>query len=117
VIVLGERAVGFIQTYLVDDHPEFASRIDVGENVAGVDLLLAEEELMGKGLGSESLRAFVGGVVFARPETIACIADPDVRNTASIRAFDKAGFRRVRDFFDPSDGETHALVRRDRTSR
>jgi RimJ/RimL family protein N-acetyltransferase len=116
LIMLGKRAVGFIQTYLLDNDPEFASRVDVGDNVAGVDLFLAEEELTGRGLGSEALRAFVGEVVFARPETTACIADPDVRNSASIRAFEKAGFRRVRDFFDPSDGETHALVRRDRTS-
>jgi RimJ/RimL family protein N-acetyltransferase len=116
VIMLGDRAAGFIQTYLVSDHPEFARRVDVGQDVAGVDLFLADEELTGQGLGSETLRTFVRDVVFERQETIACIADPDSRNTASLRAFEKAGFRRVRDFFDPTDGRQHTLVRVDRPS-
>jgi aminoglycoside 6'-N-acetyltransferase len=117
VIMLGDRAAGFIQTYLVSDHPEFARRVDVGEDVAGVDLFLADVELTGKGLGSETLRTFVLDVVFARQETSACIADPDTRNTASLRAFEKAGFRRVRAFFDPTDGREHTLVRLDRPAR
>ena len=60
------------------------------------------------------IRTFVSQVVFTRPETRACVADPDVRNHASIRAFEKAGFRRVRDYHDPDDGELHALVRVER---
>ena len=114
LILLDGREIGFIQKYLVSDHPEYAARVRVGPGVAGVDLFVAEEELTGKGLGVEVLRRFVEDVVFARPETTACIADPDVRNTASIRAFEKAGFRRVGEFFDPSDGERHALVRLER---
>jgi hypothetical protein len=33
---------------------------------------------------------------------------------ASVRAFEKAGFRLVREFLDPEDGKRHVLVRRDR---
>jgi len=47
--------------------------------------------------------------------TLACTADPDVKNTASLRAFEKAGFRAVREFVDPDDNELHALVRRERS--
>jgi aminoglycoside 6'-N-acetyltransferase len=114
LILLDDRPVGFIQTYLVTDHPEYADLVGVGSGVAGVDLFIADEELTGKGLGPEVLLRFLGEVVFSEPGTIACIADPDVRNTASIRAFEKAGFRRAGEFFDPSDGETHALLRLDR---
>jgi RimJ/RimL family protein N-acetyltransferase len=113
-IWLDDRPIGFIQTYLVPNHPDFAERIGVDEDVAGVDLFIADEELIGKGLGTEVLRAFTEDVVFARPETVACIADPDARNTVSLRAFEKAGFRAVREFFDPEDGRTHVLVRLDR---
>jgi aminoglycoside 6'-N-acetyltransferase len=116
LIMLGERRVGFIQTYLVADYPRYANRIEVGDDIAGVDLFIADEALTGKGIGSEALRAFVRDVIFARPETIACVADPDVRNTVSIRAFEKAGFRKVGEVFGPSAGETHALMRVDRTS-
>lgn len=52
--------------------------------------------------------------MFARLATVACIADPDVRNTPSIRAFEKAGFRVVGEFFDQSEGGAHALMRLDR---
>jgi aminoglycoside 6'-N-acetyltransferase len=114
LILLDGRPVGFIQAYLVADHPEFAARVGLGAGVAGVDLFVGEEELTGKGLGSEVIRAFVRDVVFAEPATIACIADPDVRNAASIRAFEKAGFRRVGEFLDPSDRQLHALVRLER---
>jgi aminoglycoside 6'-N-acetyltransferase len=114
LILLDDRPVGFIQSYLLADHPDFSALVGLGAGVAGVDLFIGEEELTGKGLGSEVLRAFVRDVVFAEPATTACIADPDVRNVASIRAFEKAGFRRAGEFFDPSDGELHALVRLDR---
>ena len=46
--------------------------------------------------------------------THACIADPDAQNIASLRAFEKAGFRRIREFVDPNDRRTHTLVRFDR---
>jgi RimJ/RimL family protein N-acetyltransferase len=114
LILLDGRAIGFIQTYLVSDYPEYAALVRVGEHVAGVDLFIADSTLTGKGVGSEALHAFTRDVVFSRDTTIACVADPDVRNVASIRAFEKAGFSVVREFLDPSDGETHALVRLDR---
>lgn len=113
-ILLDDRPVGLIQTYLVSDYPDYAELVQVGAGVAGVDLFVAEEALAGRGLGSEALRAFTRDVVFARPETTACVADPDVRNAASVRAFEKAGFRVVREFVDPADGERHALVRLER---
>jgi RimJ/RimL family protein N-acetyltransferase len=114
LILLDDRPVGFIQSYLVAGYPDFAARVGLGAGVAGVDLFIGEEKLTGKGLGSEVLRAFVRDIVFAEPATSACIADPDVRNAASLRAFEKAGFRRVGEFLDPEDGELHAIVRLDR---
>ena len=114
LILLDGRPVGFVQSYLVADYPDLAARVGLGASVAGVDLFIGEEELTGKGLGSEMLRAFVRDVVFAEPATSACIADPDVRNAASLRAFEKAGFRRIGEFLDPEDGELHAIVRLDR---
>jgi aminoglycoside 6'-N-acetyltransferase len=116
LIVLDDRPIGFIQTYLVCDYADYAGLVGVGEGVAGVDIFIAEPELTRRGIGSEALRAFTRDIVFARPTTIACVADPDAENVASIRAFEKAGYRVVRELVDPSDGRPHALVRIDRDS-
>ena len=107
--------IGMLQTYVVADYPDYAELVGVTDGTtAGVDLLVGEEELTGRGLGTEMLRRFVAEVVLAPPETTAVVADPDAANAASVRAFEKAGFRVVRTFDDPSDGQLHALVRLDR---
>jgi RimJ/RimL family protein N-acetyltransferase len=113
--LLDGEPLGMIQTYLVADYPDYAELIDEPEGVAGVDLFIGEEAMLGRGLGTEMIRRFTEQIVFARPETTAATADPDVRNTTSMRAFEKAGFRSVREFVDPADGHVHALVRRDRS--
>jgi aminoglycoside 6'-N-acetyltransferase len=89
VIEIDGRPAGSIQTYLVSDYPEW---IGDEPGVAGVDLFIAEEDLTGRGLGPRILTAFMLTIVFADPETTACVAAPDVGNAASLSAFEKAGF-------------------------
>ena len=112
--LLDGEPFGMVQTYLVSDYPDYAALIEEGEGTAGLDLFIGEEAQTGRGLGTEMISRFVEMVVFARPETIACTADPDITNTASLRAFEKAGFRKVRELVDPEDGELHVLVKRER---
>jgi len=113
-ILADGREVGMIQTYLVADYPDYARLVGVEEDVAGLDLFIGDERLLGRGLGTHVIRTFVAEVVFAREATHACVADPDLENLASLRAFEKAGFVPVREFVDPEDGKLHALVRRNR---
>jgi aminoglycoside 6'-N-acetyltransferase len=112
LIIQDDRPVGMVETYLVADHPEWEAIVQVGEGVAGVDLLIGEEELTGRGLGPEVLQAFASEVVFAAPDTRACVAAVDEANRRSWRAFEKAGFRYVRDVVE--DGRPHRLLRLDR---
>jgi RimJ/RimL family protein N-acetyltransferase len=115
LILLDDRPGGFIQTYHVSDYPEYGKLVAVEEGVAGVDLLIGKQELTGRGFGTEALRSFVRDIVFSNPEIHACIADPDAENVASLRAFQKAGFRIVREFVDPTDHcRLHALLRLER---
>lgn len=114
LIVDGEASIGFVQTYQVSAYPEYRDLVQVEDGVAGVDLFIADTDLVGRGLGTDVLRRFVDSVVFSDAATHACIADPDVDNNASLRAFEKAGFVRVRVFIDPSDQRPHVLVRRER---
>ena len=112
--LLDGEPLGMVQTYLVSDYPDYAALIGEGAGAAGVDLFIGDETMTGRGLGTEMLERFVDEIVFARPETAACTADPSKRNIASVRAFEKAGFRAVREFHDPEDNEPHVLVKRDR---
>jgi RimJ/RimL family protein N-acetyltransferase len=115
LILLDEQPAGFIQTYRVSDYPEYRELVAVEDGVAGVDLFVAELEQTGRGLGSKVLSRFVADIVFSDSEILACVADPDAENLASLRAFEKAGFRIVRRFVDPNDHDRlHALVRLDR---
>jgi RimJ/RimL family protein N-acetyltransferase len=114
IALLDGEPIGMIQSYQVSDYPDWAALTGVGPGVAGIDLFIGDQALTGRGIGTEMISRFVDEVVFAEPATMACVADPDVQNLASMRAFEKAGFRVVREFVDPEDGELHALVRRDR---
>ena len=112
--LLDGEPLGMIQAYLMTDYPEYAEAAGEGEGTAGVDLFIGDQELTGRGLGTEMIRRFVEEIVFARPRTLACTADPDVRNSASIRAFEKAGVARAGEFADPEDGQLRAKMRRER---
>jgi aminoglycoside 6'-N-acetyltransferase len=112
LIVLDRRPIGMIETYLVSDHPEWEEIVQVGEGVAGVDLLIGEDGLTGRGLGPRILEAFTDEIVFARPTTHAAVAAVDEANRRSWRAFEKAGFRYVGDVEE--DGRPHRLMRLDR---
>ena len=112
VILEDERPVGMIQTYRVGDHPEWRELIDVEPEAAGVDLFVGEPDAVGRGLGPEILREFARTVVFSRPETTAAVATVEEPNRRSWRAFEKAGFRHVRNVEE--DGLPHRLLRLDR---
>jgi aminoglycoside 6'-N-acetyltransferase len=112
LIVLDDRPVGMIETYLVADNPDWARTIGEGEGAAGVDLLIGEEDATGRGLGPRVLQQFAREIVFARPETVACVATVEEPNRRSWRAFEKAGFRHARDVEE--DGLPHRLMRLER---
>jgi len=95
MFVIEERArpIGWIQWYRWADYPEHAARLGAAPSSAGIDLGIGEPDRIGAGLGSRAIRAFVEQVVFWNPELGACLSDPHVANTRSLRAFEKAGFR------------------------
>jgi aminoglycoside 6'-N-acetyltransferase len=112
VIVVDGRPVGMIQWYLVSDFPEWEEIVHVGEGVAGVDLLIGEEDAIGRGLGPEVLRTFISELVFANETTHTVVAGVEPGNTRSLRAFEKAGFRVGFDYEE--EGRPHRLLRLER---
>ncbi len=112
LILLNDRPVGVIQTYLTADYPEWGAIVGTEEGLAGVDLLIGEERLIGRGLGARVLARFASEVVFARPGTSACVATVEEENRRSWRAFEKAGFAHVGDVEE--DGLPHRVMRLER---
>jgi RimJ/RimL family protein N-acetyltransferase len=58
----------------------------------GVHVLISDPALTGQGLGSMLLAAVRDGLFAADPACTRVVAEPDVRNIASVRAFRRAGF-------------------------
>jgi aminoglycoside 6'-N-acetyltransferase len=112
LIELDGQPVGMIQTYLACNYPDWEAIVQVGDGVAGVDLLIGEADLVGRGLGPRILAEFARGVVFADPGTTAVVATVEEANRRSWRAFEKAGFHHVRDVEE--DGLPNRLMRLDR---
>ena len=92
VIVEDGRDIGYIQSYVIADHPEYAELVDVEERAAGIDLFIGEPDRVHRGLGPPLLRQFLQDVVFAKYDVESCIIGPSVKNTSAIRAYEKAGF-------------------------
>lgn len=115
LIVVGDRPVGMAQTYLASDYPEWDAIVQVGPGVAGLDLFIGESDLIGRGVGPRVLKEFVRTVVFADPSTTACVATVEEANHRSLRAFEKAGFKLVRELEE--DGIPHHLLRLDRAAQ
>ena len=90
MILLDERPIGFLQSYRAADYAE-EWPIDAEPGTAGLDLLVGEPDLVGRGLGPEILRAYAAQL-FDDPTVTKVIAGVELDNTRSLRAFEKAGF-------------------------
>jgi aminoglycoside 6'-N-acetyltransferase len=112
------EAVGMIQTYRLANEPGYAAEIgEPTEGTAGVDLLIGDPDAIGRGLGPRVIDAFVRTVIFAAPELHRAVAGPDARNARSIRTFEKAGFRPVRDALVDHGHHVERVLVRDRVEQ
>jgi aminoglycoside 6'-N-acetyltransferase len=94
VVAIGGNPVGMMQCYLADDYPEHAEGLNLPGWV-GIDYLIGEVEFVGHGYGTAMIRDFcVKVVVKYYPQAPGIVADPEVRNLASVGALEKAGFVR-----------------------
>lgn len=92
LILYGERPIGYIQSYRVSDDEEYDALIGV-ENSAGIDLFIGEEAFLYRGLGAGIIHRFLEEFVFSDGDLEVCVIDPEPKNKAAIRAYEKAGFR------------------------
>ena len=111
LILSGERPIGYIQTYMIRDYPEYAAVVDTDADTAGVDLFIGEAAYLHRGLGSPILRAFLRGIVFGAGDAMSCVIDPSEANRIAIRAYEKAGFHYLKTIPSPNEPTPEYLMR------
>jgi len=112
MILLDEKPIGYIQTYLLADYPDFRDVLQ--EEGAGIDLFIGESDLINRGVGTRVIQQFVDEIVFADPAIDVCIIDPEATNAAAIRAYEKAGFVPLRTVDVPGEPAPSLLMRKTR---
>ncbi|HEY6425432.1 MAG TPA: GNAT family N-acetyltransferase [Pseudonocardiaceae bacterium] len=92
VALLDGEPVAYLELYRVC-RDRIAALYPAGEHDLGVHIAIGESDRTGRGLGRSLLRAVADGLLAANPACRRVIAEPDVRNVASVRAFTAAGFQ------------------------
>jgi aminoglycoside 6'-N-acetyltransferase len=93
VIKMEEVKLGYIQYYSLQDYPwsEQDLNDDIVKRAVGIDLFIGEPSWVGKGLGQKIVTSFLNKFIW--PDFEYCFVDPNMRNLASIRMFQKCGFK------------------------
>jgi ribosomal protein S18 acetylase RimI-like enzyme len=113
IVKVDGRDAGYVQAYDVAAFPDYAALVQSEDGVACMDLFLGDAWLLYHGVGPRVIDRFVSEIVFADARVSACIAGPSAANVVSIRAFEKAGFRRWKDV-RAGEGEPECVLRRER---
>ncbi|NNE42326.1 MAG: GNAT family N-acetyltransferase [Marinicaulis sp.] len=95
IVSLGERQVAFIQDYDVHQWPQ-PHTDSLPPGALGIDMLIGDEGLTGKGHGSAMLRQHALALRAAGAPAI--MIDPAPDNLCARRAYEKAGFNGDEEF-------------------
>jgi aminoglycoside 6'-N-acetyltransferase len=105
------RPAGMFQHYRIGDDPEYAAALALGEEAIGVDLFIGETDLVGHGHGPAMLRQYLREVAFPFHGIDVCVIGPSVKNDPAIRAYEKVGFRFLREVSVPDEPDPEFLMR------
>ena len=107
-VIADGSPIGYIQSYTAMGSGEGWWTDEQDPGVRGIDQFLANAGDLGRGFGSRMVRAFVAEL-FADPEVTKVQTDPSPQNRRAIRAYEKAGFRPVREV-DTPDGRALLMI-------
>jgi aminoglycoside 6'-N-acetyltransferase len=82
---------------------------DIPDGAVDIDILIGEPAWVGRGVGPAALRSLLERLAQGGAPPLAGLC-PSVDNAAAIRAFGKAGFRKLREVDDPVVGRCWVLV-------
>lgn len=108
----GHRPIGYLQVYHANPDP-FWTRHPLPRETFGLDLFLGETDVIGRGLGTRLIQLVLRRLL-SLPETARVQVDPAPGNAPAIRAYEKAGFRRVAPIDTPDGAALYMAI--DRTT-
>lgn len=116
IAMLGERPIGYAQSYVALGCGGGWWEDEVDPGVRGIDQSLADAADLGKGLGTRLVEALVERL-FRDPAVTRIQTDPAPNNPRAIRCYEKAGFRQVKRITTPDGPAIYMLCDRPRDGR
>ncbi len=119
VIVVDDKPAGFIQMTPLAADPDYLVTAgpvtEGGHDAVTIDYAIGVPDLVGQGIGSRMLWAYLRDVILQRrPSTRFVVAAPAAANVASWRACEKIGFQRIVEFYPDDDSPRQSLYVLDR---
>lgn len=92
IIYVDEMPIGYIQIYNAHDFARSKPLQRLPRSLAAFDVFIGEESYLKRGIGSKAIQEFLDNNVYWYTHIF---SDPDSRNTQAIRAYEKAGFKKI----------------------
>jgi ADP-ribose pyrophosphatase YjhB (NUDIX family) len=92
IICVDQCPVGYIQLYNAHDFPRSIPLVGLPKNLGGLDVLIGEEAYLGQNIGAQAISKFLGA--YGNSYTHIFV-DPDLKNAAAIKAYEKVGFETI----------------------
>lgn len=93
------RDAGLFQRYLIADEPDWAAALrasrSVAADAAGIDYLIGDPAMTGRGLGAAAIRQFTALTFDRYQGATEAAAAPQQANVPSWRALERAGYSRA----------------------
>jgi aminoglycoside 6'-N-acetyltransferase len=95
IVQVDGHPAGLIQWCPLDDYADWYGQLAEARDAIGIDYLIGEPDLVGRGFGTQMIGEFVERAWDRFPEAGGVVADPQPANIASCRVLEKNGFRAV----------------------
>jgi GNAT superfamily N-acetyltransferase len=82
-----------------------------GEQAITLDMLIGEEDYLGKGLAASLIEMFLSSQF---PDAKEVLIDPEATNKRAVHVYEKAGFRFVKEFIPSHSPHLHYLMKLNR---
>jgi len=110
IILYNDIKIGYIQTYLLKNYPEYNELVQSGDDSAGIDLLIGEKEYIHRGLGPIIIKKFLKDIVFQNKNIKSCVIGPEPKNEIAIKAYKKVGFKYIKTIKIPDEDEPEYIM-------